>query len=111
MIAKFCSFTAFEKEVRINVRIGQMMMHSNEKFFQHEIDLNKWWAQNKDWNISNRKLPGLMRTAAYENAEFLRPDLWHSMTVDVRMGTTWDGNFEMFLATLQNKLEIFVLNF
>jgi hypothetical protein len=25
------------------------------------------------------------------------------MTVDVRMGTTWDGNLEIFLATLQNK--------
>ena len=44
-----------------------------------------------------------MRTAANEKAEFLSPDLWHSMTVDVRMGTTWDGNLEMFLATLKQK--------
>ena len=50
-----------------------------------------------------KMLPGLMRTAAKEKAEFLRPDLWHSMTVEVRMGTTWDGNLEMFFATLKSK--------
>ena len=30
---------------------------------------------------------GLMRVAAWVKAEFFRPDLWHSMTVEVRMGT------------------------
>ena len=52
-------------------------------------------------NRRSRQIPGLIRTAAYEKAEFLSPDLWHSMTVEVRMGTTGEGNFEMFLATLE----------
>ena len=35
---------------------------------------------------------GLMSIEAYVNAESYRPDLWHSITVDVRMGTTCAGN-------------------
>jgi len=38
--------------------------------------------------IRSRQIPGLISTAAYEKAEFLSPDLWHSMTVEVRIGTT-----------------------
>jgi hypothetical protein len=52
----------------------------------------------------NVRLPGLIKTAAYEKAEFFSPDLWHSMTVEVRIGTTWDGNLEMFFATLIKKM-------
>ena len=47
---------------------------------------------------------GLIRVAAWVKAEFLRPDLWHSITVEVRMGTMWLGNLLMFAATLSNIL-------
>lgn len=42
---------------------------------------------------------GLMSIDAYSKAVFRNPDLWHSMTVEVRMGTTCAGNFEMLRET------------
>lgn len=61
---------------------------------------------------------GLISIAAYVNAESLSPDLWHSMTVDVNIGTisistlsqspqpigdSRLGNLLMLPATLTNK--------
>lgn len=43
-----------------------------------------------------------MSVDAYSNAEFLSPDRWHSMTVDVSTGTMCVGNREMLLATLNS---------
>mmetsp|Transcript_36982 Transcript_36982/g.82212 ORF Transcript_36982/g.82212 Transcript_36982/m.82212 type:complete len:214 (-) Transcript_36982:3803-4444(-) len=42
---------------------------------------------------------GLINIEAYSKAVFLRPARWHSITVDVRMGTTCLGNLEMLRAT------------
>lgn len=41
---------------------------------------------------------------AYSNAELRSPARWHSITVDVRMGTTCVGKHEMLRATLINIL-------
>lgn len=43
-----------------------------------------------------------MSVDAYSNAEFLSPDLWHSMTVDVSTGTMCVGKREMLRATLRS---------
>jgi hypothetical protein len=40
-----------------------------------------------------------MSIDAYSKAVFRSPDRWHSMTVEVRMGTTWAGNLEMLRET------------
>merc|ERR1719409_2708313 len=45
---------------------------------------------------------GLISVLANWNEAPLKPARWHSITVEVRMGTWWLGNFEMLLATRIN---------
>ena len=44
---------------------------------------------------------------SYLKALFFSPDLQHSITVDVKIGTICEGNFEIFFATLNNILAPF----
>lgn len=48
---------------------------------------------------------GHINMEANSNAVDFKPERWHSMTVDVRIGTTWAGNFVMLRATLTNSRE------
>jgi hypothetical protein len=49
--------------------------------------------------LTSLRYSGLISRVAYSSALRRMPARWHSITVDVRMGTTWRGKREMLRAT------------
>lgn len=66
------------------------------------LQLQQQRKQQQNNNNHNGGITCRMSIEAYSKAEFLRPDLWHSMTVDVNTGTMCFGKREILRATLKS---------
>lgn len=81
------------------IKVKKKLQVKKEQYIQQAASFCKCVQPKFTYRFSGR-----ISTAANSKADFLSPARWHSMTVSVKIGTTWAGNLLILRATLINTL-------